>query len=58
MSTIPDYFQRARTPSEVASTVSSFTIQERDDVVKQLSEKEKNIKLYKTKHRIYHVYHR
>ena len=45
MSTITEYFKLAPKPSEVVSAVrSDFTNREKEGVVKQLSEKEENVK--------------
>ena len=45
MSTITEYFKHAPKPSEVVSTVQSdFTNREKEEVVKQLSEKVESVK--------------
>ena len=45
MSTITEYFKRAPKSSEVVSAVQSdFKNREKEEVVKQLSEKEKSVK--------------
>ena len=45
MSTITEYFKRAPKPSEVVSAVQSdFKNREKEEVVKQLSKKEKSVK--------------
>ena len=44
MSTITEYFKRALKPSEVVSAVQSdFMNREKEEVVKQLSEKEESV---------------
>ena len=51
MSTFTKYFKRAPKPSEVVSAVQSdFTNREKEEVVKQLSEKEESVK--NTGHRV------
>ena len=45
MSTITEYFKRSLKPSEVVSAVQSdFMNREKEEVVKQLSEKEESVK--------------
>ena len=51
MSTFTKYFKRTPKPSEVVSAVQSdFTNREKEEVVKQLSEKEESVK--NTGHRV------